>query len=440
MEKINTQFNEIYNRQFLNYGNAKYTPVDEDGCMLIISYGSFMSAMTDLVNWKKTIGIPVEMVDVATIGNAAAIKTYIANYYNTHNLAYVLLVGDAAQVPSSYSSGDSDNNYTYIVGGDHYPDIFIGRFSAENVAHVQTQVQRTIEYEQTPYTGVDWYTKCIGIASDQGPGDDSEYDYQHIRNMQTDLDNYTYSYKYELFDGSQGGNDAAGNPTPAMVAANINSGSSIILYTGHGSDVSWGSSGFSSTNVAALTNTQKLPFIWSVACVNGNFVSTTCFAEAWMRSTYSSQPIGAIATLMSTINQSWNPPMEGQDEMVDILVESYPANIKRTFGGLSMNGCMKMNDTYGADGIAMTDTWNLFGDPSLVVRTAIPQTLTVTHEPAIFLGATQFIVFANKEGARVCLTINNEIIGTGYISGGSATINFPAITSVGTLESCSNCL
>jgi hypothetical protein len=434
LEKINTQFDEIYNRQFLNYSSAKYTPVDEDGCMLIISYGSFMSAMTDLVNWKKTIGIPVEMVDVAAIGNAAAIKTYIANYFNTHNLAYVLLVGDAAQVPTSYASGDSDNNYTYIIGSDHYPDIFIGRFSAESVAHVQTQVLRTIQYEQTPYTGVDWYTKCIGIASDQGPGDDSEYDYQHIRNIQTDLDNYTYSYKYELFDGSQGGNDAAGNPTPAMVAANINSGSSIIVYTGHGSDVSWGSSGFSNTNVAALTNTQKLPFIWSVACVNGNFVSTTCFAEAWMRSTYSGQPVGAIATLMSTINQSWNPPMEGQDEMVDILVESYPANIKRTFGGLSMNGCMKMNDTYGSGGWEMTDTWNLFGDPSLVVRTAIPQTLSVSHNPAIFLGATQFIVSANKEGARVSLTINNEIIGTGYINGGSATINFPAITAIGTLK------
>jgi hypothetical protein len=433
-EKINAQFNEIYNRQFLNYGIAKYTPVDEDGCMLIISYGSFMSAMTDLVNWKKTIGIPVEMVDVATIGNAAAIKSYIANYYNTHNLAYVLLVGDAAQVPTSYASGDSDNNYTYIVGSDHYPDIFIGRFSAETVAHVQTQVLRTIQYEQTPYNGVDWYTKCIGIASDQGPGDDSEYDYQHVRNMQTDLDNYTYSYKYELFDGSQGGNDAAGNPTPTMVSANINSGSSIILYTGHGSNTSWGSSGFSNTNVAALTNTQKLPFIWSVACVNGNFVSTTCFAEAWMRSTSGGQPIGAIATLMSTINQSWNPPMEGQDEMVDILVESYPANIKRTFGGLSMNGCMKMNDTYGSEGWAMTDTWNLFGDPSLVVRTAVPQTLTVSHNPAIFLGTTDFVVSANKEGAKVCLTINNEIIGTGYISGGSVTISFPAITSVGTLK------
>ena len=92
-------------------------------------------------------------------------------------------------------------------------------------------VQRTIEYEQTPSTGYDWYTKCIGIASSEGPGDDNEYDYQHVRNMQTDLLNYTYTYNYELFDGSQGGNDASGNPTPTMVTNDINSGGSIILYT-----------------------------------------------------------------------------------------------------------------------------------------------------------------------------------------------------------------
>ncbi|MEZ5198257.1 MAG: C25 family cysteine peptidase [Bacteroidales bacterium] len=92
------------------------------------------------------------------------------------------------------------------------PTFSMGRFSAENAAHVQTQVQRTIEYEQNPTTGYDWYTKNIGIASSEGPGDDNEYDYQHIRNMQTDLMNYTYSYSYELFDGSQGGNDASGNP------------------------------------------------------------------------------------------------------------------------------------------------------------------------------------------------------------------------------------
>ena len=40
----------------------------------------------------------------------------------------------------------------------------------------------------------------------------------------------------------------------------------------------------------------------------------------------SDQPTGAIATFMSSIYQGWAPPMEAQDEMVDILVESYMAD------------------------------------------------------------------------------------------------------------------
>lgn len=432
-DKVDAEFNKIYASHFLNKNESKYTPVEEQGKMLVISYGSFMSDMQAYVDWKNTIGIPTEIVDVASIGNSSAIKTYIADYYNTNGLTYVLLVGDAAQVPSSYSSGDSDNDYSYIVGTDHYPDIFVGRFSAENTAHVQTMVQRTIDYEQNPSTSYDFYTKNIGIASNQGPGDDGEYDYEHIRNMQIDLLNYTYTYNYEHFDGDQGGNDASGNPIPSQVATDINNGSGIILYTGHGSTTSWGSSGFSNTDVNTLTNNDKLPFIWSVACVNGNFVGSTCFAEAWLRATNINEPSGAIATLMSTINQSWNPPMEGQDEMVDILVESYVSNIKRTFGGISMNGCMQMNDTYGTAGDEMTDTWNCFGDPSLIVRTALPQNLTVSHNSAILLGTNQFTVNCTTEGALVCLSINNQIIGTGIINGGNVAVNFDPLTTIGTV-------
>ena len=248
---------------------------------------------------------------------------------------------------------------------------------------------------------VDWFTRAIGIASSEGTGDDNEYDYEHIRNINTDLLNFTYTYAAELFDGSQGGNDAPGNPSPAMVSTEVNTGSTIINYCGHGSTNAWSSSGFSSSDVNNLVNENMWPFIWSVACVNGNFVGGNCFAEAWLRAENNGEPTGAVATLMSTINQSWNPPMCGQDEMVDILVESYSGNIKRSFGGLSMNGCMQMNDEYGSAGWEMTDTWNCFGDPSVMVRTAMPQTMTVTHLPHIFLGSTSFVVNANAEGGLV---------------------------------------
>ena len=78
--------------------------------------------------------------------------------------------------------------------------------------------------------------------------------------------------------------------------------------------------------------------------------------------------------------------MDAQDEMVALLTDSYANNIKRTFGGISFNGCMHMNDEYGSTGEAMTDTWNCFGDPSLKLRTNTPQPIAAQHEATLFIG------------------------------------------------------
>lgn len=422
------EFLQIYKRHFINFDalGINYTPVGEEGNMLVISHGPFMSEMNDFVLWKNQKGIPCEIVDVATIGaTAAAIKSYVVNYYNTHGLTYLLLVGDAAQIPTNnLSSGHSDNAYGYIAGNDSYPEVFVGRFSSESSQHVQTQVIRTLSYEINPDTVGGWLAKSIGIASDEGPGHYGEMDYEHVRYMQTDLLGFTYTHNPEFFEGSQGGNDAPGNPTSTMISNAVNDGAGIILYTGHGSTTSWGTSGFNNTAIGNLTNTSRWPFIWSVACVNGNFVNNTCFGEAWLRANINDQPTGSVAVLASTINQSWNPPMEGQDEMVDILVESYQNNIKRTFGGLSMNGCMKMNDVYGTQGYPMTDTWNLFGDPSVNVFTKSPLPINATHQPVAVLGSTLFPVFCPVDSAKATLTHNGQIIGTGIVTGSAVNISF----------------
>ena len=432
--RIEEEWAHIYSSEFQNFDAIAYTPLEEYGKLLIISYGAFMNAMQPYVDWKTSIGFPVEMVDVATIGaTASSIKDFISNYYNTNGLSFVVLVGDAAQIPTNTGGGlggPSDNAFGYISGSDHYQEILVGRFSAESEAQVETQVTRTINYEMDPQSLTDdWYTSVIGIASSQGPGDDGEYDYQHVRNMQTDCLGYSYTWNYELFDGSQGGNDASGNPTPSQVAANVNDGASLILYCGHGSNTSWSTSGFNNNNVNNLTNQNKLPFIWSVACVNGNFQNITCFAEAWLRATDNGEPTGAIAFLGSTINQSWNPPMEGQDEMVDLLVETYSSNIKRTFAGLSINGCFKMNDTYGSGGDEMTDTWTVFGDPTIFVRTDNPETMSVTHDPMLFVGSTSLTVSCNVEGARASASMNGELLATGLVSSGSVILTFPALAN-----------
>jgi hypothetical protein len=438
-KEIPYEFNQIYKNFFLNYSTgAKYTPIEEGapGNMLIICHSGFLADMQPFVDWKREKGIETEIVNVTTIGNtASAIKTYVTNYYNINGLVYLLLVGDDAQVTaSSTSAGDSDVDYGFISGSDHYAELIVGRFSAETNTHVQTQVARTIEYEKNPVSG-DWWPDALGIGSSEGPGDDNELDFEHIRNMSPDLLGFTYTYYAELYDGDQGGNDAAGNPTAANVTTEINNGKSIVLYCGHGSDNSFVTTGFSSTNVDALTNNNKYPFIFSVACVNGNFVGTTCFAESWLRADNAGQPAGAIATFMSTINQSWNPPMIGQDEMADILTENIAGNIKRSFGGIAFNGCFKMNEE--SSDFNMTDTWTIFGDPSVIVRTTSPMPLVVTHNATITLGLTSFTVNCTTEGALVSLTSRTagqvEILGTGYISGGTVDITIPAFTAPDTM-------
>ncbi|MEI6683757.1 MAG: C25 family cysteine peptidase [Bacteroidota bacterium] len=433
-KKIPQGFLPVYRHQFANLSALSYTPLNEFGNLLVICYGPFMNAMQPYVAWKQAEGYHTEMINRDSVGTTAgSIKSFIADYYNSKGLTHVLLVGDAPQIPTNTGNGlggPSDNAYGYIVGNDHYADVFVGRFSAETEAQVQTQVQRTLEYEQSPqFLTDDWFTTVIGIGSDQGPGDDNEMDYEHIRNQQTKLLAYHYTWNPELFDGSQGGNDATGNPTPTMVSTEVNNGASLLLYTGHGSNTSWGTSGFSNTNVNQLTNVGKLPFIWSVACVNGNFLAGTCFAEAWLRASQGGQPTGALAFLGSTINQSWNSPMEGQDAMTDILVESDSTNIKRTFAGLSINGCMEMIDAYGTDGANMADTWTIFGDPTIMVRTAVPQTMVVTYDTLLYVGDSAISVTCSVNGARVTATHGGSILATSLVSNNTALLAFPALVA-----------
>jgi hypothetical protein len=416
-ERLNAEFDRMYREQFLNYREAglRYTPVDETGAMLVICYGDFMTAMGPLVEWKRQMGMPCEMVSVATAGgDTAAIKAYILNYYNTHDLAYLLLVGDAAQCPPLRAGGASDPRYSLLVGADNRPEILVGRFSAENVAQVETQVLRAVEYEKSPQAGAAWYHKGTGIGSEHGPGDDGEYDNVHIGNIRDDLLGFTYT-----------GVDTLEGPwaTASMVSAALNDGRSIVNYCGHGYTNGWSTTGFSSTYVNALVNDNMLPFIMSVACYNGQFNITTCFGEAWLRASHNGEPTGAVGVYMSSISQSWDPPMDAQDEFADLLVGASAYGIKRTFGGLCFNASNHMMDEYLGAGEDEFLAWIIFGDPSLHVRTDSPEALVVTHEDAVAPDAVGFAVAVDGvPGALCALYAGGVIYGSGLTDAGGAAV------------------
>ena len=412
----NAYFGDLYSNHFLNFDNLRYESVDEHGRIIVICYGQFMDAMQPYVDWKNQKGIETDIYNVAEIGSSAnAIKSFIQNEYDQNDgLTFVQLVGDAAQIPTFTSGGGgADPMYSLLEGNDNYPEIFVGRFSAQTVSEVETQVERTVYYERDIIQG-EWLHKGTGIASSQGAGsgDNGEADWQHQDVIRDELLSYTYTQVDQIYDTNGG--------SAADVANALNEGRGIVNYTGHGSNTSWGTTGFSNTNVNNLVNDYKLPFINSVACVNGNFTTTTCFAEAWLRATNNSTgaPTGAIATYMSSINQSWAPPMRGQDEAINLLTGTGPyegqGNQKNTIGGLWYNGSCNMMDVYGTDGEAMFNTWHIFGDASLQVRTDVPETMQISHISNIMMGMATFDVSTDTQNALVCLSYENQIIASDY--------------------------
>ena len=430
-KKLVKDYYYLYSDRFLNYSSyeTRYNPIEEDGEMLIICYDDFCDEMNDFVDWKNQKGIKTTMVPKSQAGTTAnSIKSYVQNFYNSNDLSYLLLVGDKSQIPTfevggGWSSGESDISYAYLSGNDSYPEFFVGRFSANNSSQVNTQVERTIEYEKTPQLNANWYKKGLVVASSEGAGaghNGGESDWQHARNMRDDLLDYYYNDIDEMYDGSQGGQDNNSNPSDTMVRNAINGGLGIIHYTGHGDTDVWVTSNFNTGDVNSLTNANELPFICTVGCKSGDF-GGTCLGETFLYSTNNGEPTGAIATFMSTIYQAWAPPMEAQDEMVDILTESFSNNRKYTFGGISWNGCLEMNDNYGSDGDDETDHWTLFGDPSVELRTNTPSSISISHTGSIDPeeGAYEVVVNGNYDNVLGALSYNGIYLGASYANNGS---------------------
>ena len=447
--KTSSEFKAAYDRRFINFGaaEAKYNFLEDYGEMLIICAEQFMTGMQPLVDWKNQSGRPTTMVSVATAGgnNATNIKNYITNLYNdpNHNLAYVLLVGDYEHItphPFSYDGGTqySDIWFGQVVGTDNYPEVFIGRFSVQSDAHVANHVNKVIYYERDLQSNVSWCDKGLGIGStlEGSGGHYGEYDNVHIDYIRDTLLHYTYNTVTDLHQGGSG----ASNATAAGISNVINQGVSVINYCNHGSETSWGVASYSNSHVNALTNDYMWPIVWSVACLNGKFnYGSECFAEAWMRATDNSTgvPTGAIGGMFSWISQPWAPPMYGEDEMDAVLTEWRGGDqFNHTLAGASLNGNMMVLDKGSSDMFTAThNSWILFGDPSLMVRTANPTALNVSlNPPVLMVGMNSLEVAADAEYGIATLSNSDGVVASAKIVGGVAALEFNPVSSVETLN------
>jgi hypothetical protein len=357
---ISKDYNDVYLTLFANYGEKglRYNFIPEPGRLLIIYAQNYENEVNTFYNWKISKGIPTikAKYPTETGTGAAAIKTYIQNLYNsTEGITYIILVGESSEIPyllGQYESAPSDPCYVKLAGNDAYPDAFIGRISPKSAANLAYIFEKIRKYEDEPFTGSDagWYLKGMGVASDEG----TPTDWQRANLLRTMfLQNMHFTSVDQVYDPGA---------LSSTVTTNLNEGRSIINYIGHGSGTSWGTTSFSSSLINALSNGYKNPFVFDVACLNGNFTLAECMEEAWLRAGDLTNPKGAIAVYGSTTNASWVPPCDMQYHAMELLTTRQ----KMTVGGVCFSGLMHGMDINGGstgEGLKMMEQFHIFGDP-----------------------------------------------------------------------------
>ncbi len=406
------QMDAMYRGLFVNYQRSFALALGELGDLLVIHTARDAQAIQPYLTWKRQKGFEVSAEVVAA---GTSIKQVVQQAAQANpELLYVQIVGDWADIKSDLvSGGPADPALGCVRGTDAVPDLIVGRFSGRSAAEISVQIDKAIGYEKQPEKEGTWYQRALGIGSSEGPGDDSELDYAHIDVIKENkLLRSTYGEVVEAYQ----------TPAKSVVVNAINQGVSLINYAGHGDVGELVTGGLTTADVRALTNGARLPVLLAVACMTGQFnASTDCLGESLLKKSGG----GAVAAVMSSITQPWDPPMRGQDYMNDLLTGGYdyaanPGDGKSTSEGRTTVGSLVFNalalmltESAGSEDLETARTWTLFGDATLQIRTAKPRPIALSSQSPMAGVPFQTQVTSSGQplaGALVALSSADEMI------------------------------
>jgi hypothetical protein len=419
----------LYRESFANFGSLAPSRdvqhlITDTGKLLIITHKNFEAGLESFVQWKKQRGLQVQVANLDKTGSTAQqIKSYIADRYHQDKISSVILVGDSEFVPffpgtaGNVKGNEADPLYGTIDGNDAYPELMVSRFSVKDANGLATIVNKIIQYEKEPEAGGDWYSRASGVASNEG----DPTDWQRAEELRAMLEAWHYKQVDKLYDPGV---------KKADLTNALNEGRGFINYIGHGSVTSWGTTGFSNSDIDALSNGRRLPFIVSVACVVGHFASYgESFAERWLLAGSPTQPKGAVAIYASSTNQSWVPPTVGQKETTRLLTSGK----MDTIGMLFVHGGIAVLEDASSTADQTFQSWHIFGDATMQVRTQ-PPTAIEASLPEALKAAGALEVNAGAPGITVALTQGGELLGAA-VSGEDGRASFsvdPALAKAGT--------
>lgn len=461
--------------------NRSFQSSKETGCEYLIitpNDAEFQQWADSIKKFRTTQGIFTKVVTLGEVGgnSPVIIEDYINNAYNTWDIvpSACLLLGDYGTNASNTITSPLFDNYCVSdniygdVDNDNLPDIVFARITAQDEIQLQVMVTKFLDYERTPpvdanfynhpITSVGWQTESwYQVCSEVIGGfwrEDLGKEPVRINEIYSGTPGTDWSTApntgtvVDYFGPAPGGlgyipelpSDLGGwsGGTADVMNDAINAGTFMVQHRDHGTESGWTQPAYSSIDVNGLLNTD-LTFIWSIDNLTGKFnYSTEVFAEKLHRYTHKDENsacfgINAASEITyafvsdvyvwGAFDNMWPEfmPEYGSTPEPRGILPAFACAAGKYF--LEQSGWPNNTENKAA-------TYHLFhhhGDAFTTVYSEVPQTLTVTHEPFLYMGETTFEVTADMD-ALIALSVNGELIGTATGTGAPVLIDIPVQT------------
>ncbi|WP_320670979.1 C25 family cysteine peptidase [Patulibacter defluvii] len=451
--------------------------------LLVITNPATRAAADQLATARSAAGLRSRVVEVGAgngqIGTTAAqIQGYVRGQLSPTRPcirpSYVAILGDDDLVPT-FTDGPngipSDLPYALRDGADELPDVAVGRILGDDAAAVGRAVAKIVGYETTPPTGA-FLTRALIAAQFQdtdgaGQSNDGQENRTFIQFAETARSGLlrhgvTSDRIYADSPATTPTTFNDGTPLPAAlrkptfawngsgadVSAAWNAGRFLVVHRDHGWSDGWGTPGFTTSDVNALTNGALLPVVLSVNCSSGayDYDETSFAGEALVK-----DGGGAVGVFGDTRDSpSWHNSQIALGFLDGLLPSVLPdegVDVRQRTGDALINGKLRLAGIAppsgpgisGGDGSTRDELylWHYFGDPSMqmwggrrpivfdpsrfraVLAREFQLPIPTPDPPPYVVNVT---VPGELNGQSISLLRGGEVIGKGIASGGSVQI------------------
>ena len=252
---------------------------------VIVSDPQFQSALQPFIHWKIKEGFRViqgytNNPDVGNTNNS--IKNWLTNLYNNppsgfNPPSYVLFAGDVGQIPAWTVSGHPTDLYYCDYTGDNIPDLYYGRFSAQDLTQLQPFIDKSLEYEQYTMPNDAFLGEVVMAA-----GADSDHELTWGNGQINYGTDYYFNTAHNILSHTYLQPMPTGENYSQEIRSNVSTGVAFANYTAHGSEDGWADPQFVISQIPPLQNNHKYCLMVGNCCKTANY-STVCFAEETVR-------------------------------------------------------------------------------------------------------------------------------------------------------------